>query len=832
MTRKSTRNDSPSVIAPFIAFLTLLIAATVLAQTSGVERTSGKAEVVTHPPLASPPAQAQRSLIPWTDDAGRSPVGPSLPKPSSAGPLDLSPPLFLPAVFYDSGGGAFSVAVADVNGDGKPDLLVANDMSCTVGVLLGNGDGTFQVATTFDIGGGCPLEIAAGDLNGDGKPDIVLTTVSTSTILVMLGNGDGTFQAPVAYGLGSRAFNPYQVVIADVNGDGKPDLVVAEEAEGYGSLVCVLLGNGDGTFQAAATYGTGGDFAHSVAVADVNGDGKPDLVVTNSNSSSVGVLLGIGDGTFLPAVTYPTGGGAFWVAIADVNGDGKPDVLVANWTSNSVGVLLGNGDGTFQAPVTYSSGGAEPWGIAVADVNGDGKLDILVANAGSGSVGVLLGNGDGTFQAPVTYGSGQYSTSIVATDVNGDGKPDLVLADGSFCNCWNEGGVALLLSGTGPRNPTTTILTSTASPAAPGQTVTYTAIVKTEPGGAATGTVTLMDGSNMVAIVGLVGNQIAWSTSYTKAGVHTITAEYPGDANTTGSTSATLTEHIAILPVPSKTQIATSGSPSFVGQPVRFTATVTSQYGTIPDGETVTFYNGTTEMGTGTTAGGVANYTTSSLTAKTHAIKATYSGDATFLPSSRTVTQVVNKYTTTTALVSSLNPSNYGQRVTLTATVTPTGPYQPTGTVTFRNGSVILGSVALNASGVATLTTTKIPVGTDALTATYNGDAFNGKSVSAAITQTVRQASISMVLTSYPNPSTFGASVKFTAKLTSNGGLPSGQPVTFSYNGATLGTANVNTGVATFSTITLPRGSDAVTAAYAGSVDYSSASATVTQVVN
>src|ERR1019366_2335077 len=135
---------------------------------------------------------------------------------------------------------------------------------------------------------------------------------------------------------------------------------------------------------------------------------------------------------------------------------------------------------------------------------------------------------------------------------------------------------------------------------------------------------------------------------------------------------------------------------------------------------------------------------------------------------------------------------------------------------------LILGSGTLNASGVVTLATKKIPVGANSLTATYNGDTSNGRSVSAAITQTVSQASISMVLTSYPNPSTAGTSVKFTAKLTSNGGLPSGQPVTFRYNGATLGTANVNSiGVATFYTTALPRGSDLVTAAYAGTVDYS-----------
>lgn len=286
------------------------------------------------------------------------------------------------------------------------------------------------------------------------------------------------------------------------------------------------------------------------------------------------------------------------------------------------------------------------------------------------------------------------------------------------------------------------------------------------------------------------------------------------------------------VPYPSKTLVSTSGSPSFVGQAVTFTATVTSTHGTIPDGELVTFYDGTTTLGSVALASGTAAFTTSSLSVREHIIKATYAGDAAFDPSTGSVTQVVEKYPTATTLSSSLNPSIYGQAVTLTATVTSAGP-APTGTVTFKTGSVILGSRTLNTGGVATLATKKIPVGANTVTATYNGNALNGISKSAAITQTVSQASISMVLTSAPNPSAFGASVKFTARLTSNGGLPSGQPATFSYNNVTLGTANVNSyGVATFSTTTLPQGSDAVTAAYAGNVNYSSASATVTQVVH
>ncbi len=244
------------------------------------------------------------------------------------------------------------------------------------------------------------------------------------------------------------------MALADVNGDGKPDLLVAnlcgDSTSTCAGTVAVLFGNGDGTFQPAASYGSGGESAYLVAVADVNGDGKPDLLVANafaSNSNTngtVGVLLGKGDGTFQPAVAYGSGGvGAQSVAVADVNGDGKPDLLVTNQCVNSsncaystVGVLLGNGDGTFQPAVAYGSGGADAPSVAVGDVNGDGKPDLLVANAcaisncTNGTVDVLLGNGDGTFQAAVTYGSGgSQASSVAMADVNHDGKPDLLVSN-------------------------------------------------------------------------------------------------------------------------------------------------------------------------------------------------------------------------------------------------------------------------------------------------------------------------------------------------------------------------------------------------------------------
>lgn len=383
---------------------------------------------------------------------------------------------FLPAVTYDTGGyQASSVAIADVNRDGKADIVVSNCGGCygpprighggSVGVLLGNADGTFQPATTYDSGGTVSIFVAVADLNVDGKPDLVVVNRNSNDIGVLLGNGDGTFQPAVTYGSGSGS--PLMVAVSDVNGDGKPDLLVAHFCSGpvnCDGLVGVLLGNGDGSFQSAVTYTSGGLYASAVAVADVNGDRKPDVLVTTNvytcctSGGAVGVLLGNGDGTFQPAVTYVSGQlfippASARLAVADLNGDGKPDLIVEDTeccksANGAVSVLLGNGDGSFQPFIMYKSG-AGGWGtsVAVADVNGDGKPDIVATDQcasanclNNGLVAVLLGNGDGTLQAAQAYSAGGFLTNSVAVaDVNGDGKPDLVVAnlcadDANYCD--------------------------------------------------------------------------------------------------------------------------------------------------------------------------------------------------------------------------------------------------------------------------------------------------------------------------------------------------------------------------------------------------------------
>jgi hypothetical protein len=322
---------------------------------------------------------------------------------------------------YAAGLSPSSIVVADFNGDGQMDFGVISAAQEVVGIYLNQGGGVFSLPTLLYGAGGATAAVTA-DFNQDHNADIAVTGGSTlfgtNFVSVLLGNGEGAFPStPVNYPTGD---NPSSAAIADLNHDGKNDVVVANE---YDADIGVYLGNGDGTLQTPVTYATGGDPSW-VTVADLNGDGSPDIVTANG---SLSVLLNYGNGTFQTHVDYATIGEASFVAIGDVNGDGKPDLIATCPSSNAISILLGNGNGTFQLHTDFGVGG--PTSVALGDFNGDGKLDLAVSNIGSNgqspAVTVLLGNADGTFSEssfPLMV-----SGAIAAADLNGDGKIDLVV---------------------------------------------------------------------------------------------------------------------------------------------------------------------------------------------------------------------------------------------------------------------------------------------------------------------------------------------------------------------------------------------------------------------
>jgi large repetitive protein len=637
----------------------------------------------------------------------------------------------------------------------------------------------FVPATGSPLSGPGAVEyVVAGDFNGDGITDLAVSNNNNNgAMAIYLGNGDGAFQAPTTYNSGGF---PRSFAVADVNGDGKLDLLVPTQTN---DSVGVLLGNGDGTFGAVTSYAVG-NAPVFVTVGDFNRDGKLDLVVVNDSANSVSVLLGNGDGTFQTQVTYATGEFPEGVAVGDFNIDGKLDLAVSD--STGVSLLLGNGNGTFQAATTIAVGsGASPGFLVAGDLRGNGTLDLVYPDTGSPNVYVLLGINDGTFQSAVKYAVGDAPQAASVGDVNGDGILDLAVAD------TGADGLVSVLYGKGDgtfaaktdysvgNNPENVAL---ADFNGDGLLDLATADV-----GPSTTTILLQQLGETATAAGV---------SAVGSGTHPVLANYPGDASHRSSMSATTPLLGSALPA-TTTQLGVAPNPSTFGQLVTMTATILPTPAGAPLG-TVSFFSGTALLGTGTVnPSGVASFSAGGLSAGVNSITAVYSGNAAFggSTSAALFENVHATATTSTTLALSAAMVTAGTATTLTATVNGVCAVVTSGSVIFCDASAaqcndvaILGTVQLQSDGTAVLKRT-FGVGTYSIKAVFAGRSDVAGSSSPAQSLTVNGNGL------YPSVTTLsdaGAAGNYSllGTVTAFGAKPLGGNLTF------LDTSNSNAVIA------------------------------------
>ncbi len=587
-----------------------------------------------------------------------------------------------PSVSLGGYGNYFQGAIVDYDGDGIPDLVLANagdtiDYKGTgeipsLFILRGYGDGTFHAGTTADAGNS-GMALAVGDLSGDGRQDLAVFNHFSQTIVVKLASSTtGLTNAPVATYAVADSGRPFAALLtADVNGDGKRDLLLVNDTG-----VQVFLNEGGGRF--AGTNATEiQSYAYDLKASDLNHDGTADAVIRGHNVGNISgfseyVYLALGNNstklTTKPAI-FQTGGGigplglsffnsdgnvdiltrfgvmfnngaaqfspphsqpanigtSTWTvpdyatAAGDLNGDGKADLVSVG--STELTVSLGNGDGTFKPEVNYSLGGTDGNAIVLRDLNKDGKLDAITANHGSSTVSVFLGKGDGTFQAAKEYSVTANPVDLAVGDFNGDGNLDIAVI--SFSK------VSILLgNGTGGFRAGTTLTVSS------GGSMSSVAAVSLRGNG-------LSDLAVAEAVSKTVRVFYATGTgSFGPAAVYHVGASplsiVSGDFNGDGAQDlAVALNQSTALPVlynqgGTHIAITRSNSSPAKGQAVTFKATLTSTMGNGTPTGTIAFKQGSSTLATITMSGGAASWTTSTLSTGMHAIYAVYSGNSTF----------------------------------------------------------------------------------------------------------------------------------------------------------------------------------------------------------
>jgi hypothetical protein len=763
---------------------------------------------------------------------------------------------------YMPTGADTTLLTGDFNGDGKPDLnisdLIPNESSAAAqSVALNLGHGVFAAPVVVPNG-----STIMADFNGDGRTDIL--DITGEQVIVSLGQADGSFNT-VTTNIRIPSDSGHANV-GDVNNDGKPDLII-----NYGDHMEVWLGNGDGTFAystSTSLQNIGPDTL--AAIADVDGDGNADALYTPNANAAVAVspleiFYGNGDGTFQAPVSIPLSHRYWQVTVADVNKDGKPDMVFTDGAS--IAVMLNLGNRTFDSEVRYIAGRSIS-ALNVVDVNSDGYPDIVVANTGGTTVTVLFnqpqnnsgagGPVTGTLSiAPEPSISGQpfTVTLIVASQASGGTVPTglvsfsldgVFLADAALSN----GAASCTITTTitpiphaitasyggdanyGPKTfaiehnvlpptyATTTALSGIPAMILAAQTVRLTATVSTSISVPA-GVVTFLDGANTLGAEPIDTTGVALlDTALLTPGSHSLSAKYEGYSQV--GFTATEQTYVAAIFSPSTsaasaisvttdattTSLTTSSAPATAGTVVTFTATTSSMAG-MPFGG-VAYFDGTTLLGTISLNSGTAAFSTASLPQGTHTITATFNANgpyasSTSAPLSETITAASTDVASTVAsLVRETDAT--GNTSSLSATISSTNS-PSAGAVTFLDDGVILGTVALDGTGVARLQLAQLTGGAHTFSASYSGTSQFAPSASPILNEQWPASGPAFALQIQPSATlaVAGAATSFQitvspfgnfqqmVKLSCASGLPQGYSCEFSPSGiAGAGNSSLN----------------------------------------
>jgi len=637
-------------------------------------------------------------------------------------------------VWFNAGNDTFSAPLtisagpalaADINNDGRSDLLYVGDYGA-ITVMLGQTNSTFTTVTTKQWQGGYPAA-AIGDVNNDGKPDLLL--YEGQALRLWLGNGDGTFSPSNLVTIPNQGtdgvFWGQQVAIADIDGDGKADIIIAPTTNAYRYIgpLMILYGNGDGTFQSPQLIAVSHAYTQFV-VADINRDNKPDLVLTDG--SGIAVITNLGNRTFSAEDHYVAGQGIIQLNVVDLNGDGFPDIVAANSTGTTVTVLLNQPTGK---PLEGAAS-AGIFTVAPAPSNYSQPVTLKVVMSASGGSATPSGSVtfyvDGSYITDVSLVSG--SASYVYTTALVTGTHTFV-ATYNGDNTYGAASFAVLQTVNPPVYPTATALSAVPTAVLTSQTVRLTATV-TSAVTVPAGWVTFLDGTNSLGAKQVDAAGVALlDTATLTAGTHQISATYQGYQDPWNlhsiyqpSTSSAVT--VTVNAIPTSTTISASTSSPTAGTVVTFAAAVTTG-STLPFGG-VSFYDGSVLLGTTSlAAGATASFSTASLSTGSHSITAVFNATATFATSTSPVLNIAvaaasAKLVNSLAVMNLQNSQN--GKSALQAEVVTASTSVTTGAVTFLDEGSILGRAIPDGSGAAVLLTPSLRSGVHNLSASFSGN--------------------------------------------------------------------------------------------------------------